>query len=50
MPSVSADQIGSFEQDGYLIIPGLFDAEEAGIFRAAAQADESFKDLSLIHI
>ena len=39
MPSVSADQIASFEEDGYLIIPGLFDAEEAGILRAAAQAE-----------
>ena len=44
MPSVSADQIASFEEDGYLIIPGLFDAEEAGILRAAAQADQSFQD------
>ena len=44
MPSVSADQIASFEEDGYLIIPRLFDAEEVGILRATAQADQSFQD------
>jgi len=44
MSSVSADQIASFQEDGYLIIRGLFDAEEAGILRAAAQADQSFQD------
>ena len=44
MPSVSADQIASFQEDGYLILRGLFDAEEAGILRAAAQADQSFQD------
>ena len=44
MPSVSADQIASFQEDGYLIIRGLFDTEEADILRAAAQADQSFED------
>ena len=44
MPSVSADQIASFQEDGYLIIRGLFDAEEADILRAAALADQSFED------
>ena len=44
MPSVSADQITSFQEDGYLILRGLFDSEEAGILRAAAQADQSFQD------
>ena len=39
---LSTDQINTFHEDGYLIVPGLFDAEEAGILHAAAKADKAF--------
>ena len=31
---LSTDQINTFHEDGYLIVTGLFDAEEAGILHA----------------
>ncbi len=40
---VTSQQIAEFERDGYLIVRGLFDAEEAGILRAAARADQAFQ-------
>ena len=33
---LSTEQINIFQEDGYLIVPGLFDAEEAEILQAAA--------------
>lgn len=39
---LSAEQIAAFQYDGYLIVPGLFDREEAKIFHAAAKADKAF--------
>ena len=54
MNRLSEKQISDFHEDGYLIVPGLFDLEEADILRKAAHADSSFGDnaydLSLIHI
>jgi len=44
MSTVSEEQVSSFQEDGYIIVQGLFDAEEADILRAAAHADQSFKD------
>ncbi len=44
MSTVSEENISSFHEDGYLIVRGLFDAEEADILRAAARADQSFKE------
>ena len=39
---LSAEQIAAFQDDGYLIVPGLFDREEAKILHAAATADKAF--------
>ncbi|MEM7134780.1 MAG: phytanoyl-CoA dioxygenase family protein [Chloroflexota bacterium] len=36
---LSADQVQSFLDDGYLIVPGLFDQEETDLLLAAAKAD-----------
>ena len=44
MSTISEEQVSSFQEDGYIIVQGLFDAEEADILRAAARADQSFKD------
>ena len=40
--NLSTDQINAFREDGYLIVSGLFDAEEAKILHAAAKADKAF--------
>ena len=42
--NLSTDQINAFREEGYLIVPGLFDAEEARILHAAAKADQAFED------
>ena len=39
---LSAEQIAAFQDDGYLIVPGLFDREEAKILHAAAKVDKAF--------
>lgn len=39
---LSAEQIAAFQDDGYLIVPGLFDRDEAKILHAAAKADKAF--------
>ena len=44
MSTISEEQVSSFQEDGYLIVRGLFDSDEADILRAAAHADQSFKD------
>ena len=44
MSRLSEKQISDFHEDGYLIVPGLFDLEEADILRKAAHADSSFGD------
>ena len=44
MSTISEEQVSSFQEDGYIIVQDLFDAEEADILRAAARADQSFKD------
>ena len=44
MSPVSDEQISAFHEDGYLIVPGLFDSEEADILRKAAHTDNSFGD------
>ena len=40
---LSDDQIGLFHRDGYVIVRGLFDHEEADILRKTAKADAAFK-------
>jgi Phytanoyl-CoA dioxygenase (PhyH) len=40
---LSAAEIAQFGRDGYVIVRGLFDREEAGILRQAAKADQAFK-------
>jgi len=42
MNRLTEKQISDFHEDGYLIIPGLFDSQEADILRKAAHADSSF--------
>ena len=42
MSPVSDEQISAFHKDGYLVVPGLFDSEEADILRKAAHTDSSF--------
>ncbi|MBV9851244.1 MAG: phytanoyl-CoA dioxygenase family protein [Armatimonadetes bacterium] len=37
--TVTPDQIARFQQDGYLIVPHLFDAEEMGLMLQIARAD-----------
>jgi ectoine hydroxylase-related dioxygenase (phytanoyl-CoA dioxygenase family) len=44
MASLSEKQLAAFHDEGYLIVRGVFDAEEADILRAAAAADQSFKE------
>ena len=43
MVTLSTDQVSDFQGNGFLIVRNLFDAEETGILRAAAQADSSFE-------
>ncbi len=40
---LSDDQVQDFHRDGYLIVRGLFDREEADILRRTAKADAAFK-------
>ena len=44
MSTISEEHVSSFQEDGYLIVRDLFDSDEADILRAAAHADQSFKD------
>jgi ectoine hydroxylase-related dioxygenase (phytanoyl-CoA dioxygenase family) len=37
---VSSDQIAQFQQDGYLLLPRLFDAEEIGLLHKIGKADQ----------
>jgi len=43
MVTLSTEQVSDFQRNGFLIVRNLFDAEETGILRAAAQADSSFE-------
>jgi ectoine hydroxylase-related dioxygenase (phytanoyl-CoA dioxygenase family) len=43
MSKLSSVQVEQFNRDGYLIVRGLFDREEADILRHAAKADQAFK-------
>ena len=43
MVTLSTDQVSDFQGNGFLIVRNLFDVEETGILRAAAQADSSFE-------
>ena len=36
MPHLDADQIAAFDRDGYLVLPGVFDADEVAAMRADA--------------
>ncbi len=40
--NLTSEQIAEFQENGYLIVSGLFDAEEAKILQAAAKADKAF--------
>ena len=46
MASLSEKQLATFHDEGYLIVRGVFDAEEADILRAAAAADQSCKEIA----
>jgi ectoine hydroxylase len=38
---LSAEQVAQFNKDGYVLMKGLFDEEEAGLLRAIAKADRA---------
>ena len=40
--NLTSEQIAEFQENGYLIVSSLFDAEEAKILQAAAKADKAF--------
>jgi ectoine hydroxylase-related dioxygenase (phytanoyl-CoA dioxygenase family) len=40
---LSDDQIAAFQRDGYVLVPALFDQEEADILRKTAKADAAFR-------
>lgn len=40
---LTGSQVARFQNDGCLIVRGLFDPEESGILRRAARADQAFK-------
>ena len=42
--SLTAEQISEFQDNGYLIVPKLFDVEEAKILHVAAKADKAFSE------
>ena len=42
--SLTTEQISEFQDNGYLIVPKLFDAEEAKILHVAAKADKAFSE------
>ena len=42
--NLSTDLINAFREEGYLIVRGLFDAQEASILHATAKADQAFED------
>jgi ectoine hydroxylase len=46
MAQLTEAQVQQFNRDGYLIVSGLFDREEAQILRTAAKADRAFKEHS----
>ncbi len=41
--ALSPEQINAFDQDGYLIVRGLFDPDEMKIVREAAKTDQAFQ-------
>ena len=42
--SLTIEQISEFQDNGYLIVPKLFDVEEAKILHVAAKADKAFSE------
>ena len=42
--NLTTEQIAEFQENGYLIVPSLFDKEEANILHAAAKADKAFSN------
>lgn len=42
--TISDEQAALFERDGYVLIPGLFDAEEAAMLRDAAHGDAAISE------
>ncbi len=42
-PPLNHEQVACFQADGYLLIPGLFDAEEIGLLREVARADRQLE-------
>src|SRR6201995_5664188 len=41
---LSPEQVAAFERDGYVLVPALFDQQEADILRKTAKADVAFKE------
>ncbi len=40
----SADQLSAYQQDGYVLVPSLFDTEEVDLLRQAAKEDRTMDD------
>ncbi len=43
MPKLPVEQMEQFNRDGYLMIEGLFDAEEMSLLMRIAKADQQIK-------
>lgn len=43
---LTPDQLAEFDKDGFLLLPGLFDAEEVGLLRRSAKQDKQLDDHS----
>ena len=44
---LSAEQVKSFLEDGYLVVPELFNSEETSMLLAAANADRLMKEYAI---
>ena len=44
MSSLSDSQLSAFQENGFLVMRGLFDVEEAGILREAAKTESAFEE------
>src|SRR5438445_5360331 len=40
---LAPERIASFEADGYIVVPGLFDSDEMGLLRDIGKADEDLR-------
>jgi hypothetical protein len=49
MPSMlSREDVARYDEDGYIFVRGLFDAEETDLLRGAMEEDPAIRDHSLL--